>query len=108
MTEEKASTELSTLLQKKEDVFYTYYRQTETLLIEIFRKNRVTHNGKNWIILNNAVQHILKDTIAKFGFSLKISKLHLHMIEYRADPIRNVSEGFKKAKAYLDVLNIKA
>lgn len=69
----------------------------------------MTHNGENVIILNNAKHHILKDTIAKFDFGLKIPKLRLYMIEYRADPMRSLYGAFKKAEAYLDVLvNAKA
>ena len=68
----------------------------------------MTHNGENAIILNNAEQHILKDTIAKFGFGLKIPKLCLYMIEYRANPMRSLYKLFKKVKTYFDVLNAKA
>lgn len=68
----------------------------------------MTHNRKKAIILNNAKQYILKNIIAKFSFGLKISKLYLHMIEYRANPIYSFYETFKKAKAYLDMLNAKA
>ncbi len=106
--EEQASTELSTLSQKKDEDIYTYYRRTETLLIGISGRDQVTHNGENSIILNNAKQHILKDTIAKFGFGLKISELCLHMIEYKADPMRSLYGAFKKAEIYLDVSNAKA
>ena len=108
ITEKQANTKLSTLSQKEDEDLHAYYRRTETLLIGISGKDRVTHNGENAIILNNAEQHILKDTIAKFGFGLKIPELCLHMIEYRADPIRSLYGAFKKAKVYLDVLNAKA
>ena len=108
MTEEQASTELSILLQKEDENLYAYYRRTEALLIRISRRDRVSHNRENAIILNNAKQHILKDTIAKFSFGLRIPELCLHMIEYRADPMHSLYEAFKKAEAYLDILNTKA
>lgn len=108
MIEEQASIELSILSQKDDENFYAYYRRTETLLIRISGRDQVSYNGKNTLILNNAEQHILKGTIIKFGFGLKISKLCLYMIEYRADPMRNLYRAFKKAGAYLDVLNAKA
>ena len=108
MTEEQASTELSILSQKEDENLYAYYRRTEALLIGISGRDRVSHNGENAIILNNAEQHILKDTIAKFGFGLRVPELRLHMIEYRADPMRSLYGAFKKAEAYLDVLNAKA
>ena len=108
MTEEQASTELTTLSQKEDENLYTYYCRTETLLIGISGRDRVTHDGENTVILNKAEQHILKDIIAKFGFGLKIPELRLHMIEYRADPNRSLYGAFKKAETYLDVLNTKA
>ncbi len=58
--------------------------------------------------MNNEGQHILKDIIAKFGFGLKIPELCLHMIEYKANPMRSLYGAFKKAEVYLDVLNTKA
>ncbi len=108
MMGEQANTELSTLSQKKYDDLYTYHHRTETLLIGISRRDWKTHNGENSIILNNTEQHILKDLIAKFRFGLKISKLRLDMIKYRANPIRSLYGLFKKAEVYLDVLNAKA
>lgn len=80
----------------------------ENFYIRIARKNWVTYNGENTIILNRVEQHILKNTIAKFGFRLKIPKLRPHMIEYRADPNHSLYRAFKKAETYLDVLNVKA
>lgn len=108
MTEEQASTELSTLSQKENEDFHSYYRRTETFFIGISGKDQVTHNGANTITLNRAKQYILKDTITKFIFSLKTLDLCLHMIEYRAEPTRNLFGAFKKAKAYIDMLNAKA
>ena len=108
MTEEQVSTEISILSQKEDKNLYTYYHQTEALLIRISGRGRVSHNGENAIILNNAEQYILKDIIAKFRFGLRIPKLRLHMIEYRADPMRSLYEAFKKAEAYLNLLNAKA
>ena len=108
MTEEQASTQLLTLSQKEDEDLHAYYQRTKTLFIKILEKDRVTHNGENAIILNNAEQNILKDTIAKFGFSLKILELCLHIIEYRANLMRGLYGAFKKAEAYLDILNAKA
>lgn len=68
----------------------------------------MSHNRENAIFLNNAKQHILKDTIAKFGFGLRIPKLCLYMIKYRVDPMHSVYGAFKKAEAYLDILSAKA
>ena len=108
MIEEQASTELTTLLQKEDEDLYIYYYRTETLLIGISRRDQVTHNGENTVILNKTEQHIFKDTIAKFGFGLKISELRLHMIKYRADPNHSLYGAFKKVEAYFDILNAKA
>ena len=108
MTEEQANTELLILSQKEDQDLYTYYCQTKTLFIGILGKDQVTHNRENTIFLNNAEQYILKDIIAKFGFGLKIPELCLNMIEYKANPMRSLYGAFKKAKAYLDVLNAKA
>lgn len=66
------------------------------------------HNGKNAIILNNIEQYILENTIVKFGFGLKIPKLYLDMIEYRADLIHSFYGTFKKVETYLNILNAKA
>ena len=79
--EEYAGTELTTLSQKEDEDLYIYYRQTKTLLIEISVRNWVTYDGENTVILNKTKQHILKDTIAKFVFELKIPELRLHMIK---------------------------
>lgn len=106
--EEQPNTELSILSQKEDEDLYVYNYQTETLLIGILGKDRITHNGENTIILNNVEQHILKDLIVKFGFGFKIPKLYLHMIKYRADPINSLYGAFKKTKIYLDILNAKA
>lgn len=65
-------------------------------------------NQKNPIVLNNAEQYIFKDTITKFGFNLKIPKLCLHIIEYRADALSNLYGAFKKAKIYFNVLNARS
>ena len=105
--EEQASTKLTTLSQKEDKYPYVYYRQTEILLIGIFGRERVKHDGENTIIFNKVEQHILKNTIAKFGFGLKIPKLVLHMIEYRADLNRSLYRAFKKAGTYLNVLKTK-
>ena len=77
------------------------------MYIRISENDRVTYNRENTIILNNAEQHILKDTIAEFGFGFKILKLCLYIIEYRANPMYNPYRAFKKAKAYFGVLNAK-
>ena len=108
MTEEQASTELSLLSQRKDEDLYTYYCRKETLLIKVSGRNRVTHHGENSIILNNVEQHILKDSIAKFGFGLNIRKLRLHTIDYRADLMRSLYGALKETEAYFDVLNAKA
>ena len=108
ITEKQASAELSILSQKEDKDLFAYYRRTEILLIGILEKDQVTHNRENTIILNNAEQYILKNTIAKFGFGLKILKLRLYIIEYRANPMRSLYGAFKKAKAYFNMLNAKA
>lgn len=107
MTEEQTSTKLSTLSQIKDKDLHVYYRQTKTLLIEISEKDCVIYNGENAIILNNAKQHIHKNTIIKFDFSLKIPKIHLYIIEYQANPMHSLFGVFKKAEVYFDILNAK-
>lgn len=77
MTEKQASTKLTTLSQKKDDDLYTYYYWTEILLIDIPGKDKVIHDGENIVIFIKGEQNILKDTIAKLGFGLKIPELHL-------------------------------
>lgn len=67
----------------------------------------MTHNRENAVILNNAKQYILNNTIANFGFSLKNLKFCLYLIEYKIDLICNLYKTFKKAKIYLDILNSK-
>lgn len=67
----------------------------------------MTHNRENAVILNNVEQYILKDTVIKFSFGLKILVFYLYMIEYRANLMRSLYGVFKKARAYLDVLNAK-
>lgn len=101
------SIKLLTLSQIKNKDLYIYYCQTKTLLIEIFRRNQVTHNRENSIVLNNKKQNILKYIIAKFSFSLKILKFYLYMIKYRVDLMRSFYGAFKKTKVYLDILNAK-
>lgn len=108
MMEEQASSELSNLSQKEDENLYVYYQRTETLLIGISGKDRVTHNKENAIILNNTEQYILKNIIAKFCFGLKSHKLCRHMIDYRANPMHSLYGAFKKTEAYLNVLNAKA
>lgn len=69
--EEQASKELLSLIQKKDKDFYTYYCYTEILLAKIAKKDQVTHNRKNTVILNKAKQHILKNKSTKFLFKLR-------------------------------------
>lgn len=59
------------------------------------------------MVLNNAKPYILQNTIAKFEFDLKISKLYLYMIEYRADLIHSLYKACKKAEIYLDIPSAK-
>lgn len=94
-------------MQKKDEDLYVYYCRTENLFIGISGRDRINHNGENSIILNKVEQYILKDTIIKFCFGLEIPKLHLYMIEYRADPMYSLCKVFRKAKTYLDILNAK-
>lgn len=49
----------------------------------------------------------MKDMIAKFGFKLKISKLHLYMIKYRVDANYSLWGVFMKAETFFDILNAK-
>lgn len=107
LTDEQASTELSTLSQKEDEDLYAYYRRTETLLTEIAGRDRVSHNGKNAVILNRAEQHILKDTITKFISGLRNLDLRLRMIEYSTEPARSLHETFEKAKAKMLILSTK-
>lgn len=68
----------------------------------------MTYNRGNKVILNYAQQDILKNTIAKSGFGLKIPKLRLYIIKYKADSMQNLYRGFKKVETYFDILNTKA
>ena len=108
ITEKDVSIELLVLSTKDDKSFHTYQHQRETLLIKISGKNRVTHNGENTIILNNAIKHIVKNTIAKCGFSHRIREHCQDKIEYKANVIRNFYETFKKVEAFPDLLNAKA
>ena len=107
ITEERASTELASLTQKEDKDLYTYYCCTEVLLTRIAGRDRVTHDGENTVILNRVEQHILKDTITKFIFGLRDPDLCLRMIEYRAELAQSLYKAFKKAKAYILVLDAK-
>ena len=107
ITEERASTELLSFTQKKDEDLYTYYCCIEFLLTGIAGRDRVTHNGENAVILNRAEKHILKDTITKFIFGLRDSDLRLCMIEYRAEPAQSLYSAFKKAEAHILVLDAK-
>lgn len=52
MTDELASTELSTLSQKEDEDLHAYYRLTETSFVEISRRDRVTYDGANTVTSN--------------------------------------------------------
>ncbi|MCJ1344829.1 hypothetical protein MMC31_003032 [Peltigera leucophlebia] len=54
MTEEQASTELSTLSQMEDEDHHSFYRRTETLFIRISGRDRVTHDGADTVTLNRA------------------------------------------------------
>ena len=101
ITKEQANTKLLTLSQKADESLHIYHRQIETLFIGISRKYQMTHDREKAIILNNAEQYILKDTITKFGFGLKFAKLHLHIIEYKAKPMCSLYRTFKKPRRTL-------
>lgn len=105
---EQVNIQLSMLSQKNNEDFYTYYSWIDILFIRIFWRNYITHNRENIIILNNIEQYIFKDTITNLCFDLKITKLHLYIIEYSVDPIYSFYRVFKKLEVYLDELNAKA
>ena len=66
ISDEKASAELSSLAQKKDEDLCTYYRRTEDLLKEIHGRDQVTNNSRDTIVLSPSKQQFLKDTIMKF------------------------------------------
>lgn len=105
--EKQISKKLLTLFQKKDDDFYAYYHQIKNLFIRISKKDQVIYIRENIIILNNAKQYIIKDTIIKFCFGLKNPKFCLYLIQYRVNPICCFYGIFKKAEIYLDILNAK-
>ena len=105
--EERASTELSSLTQKKDKDLYRYYCRIEVLLTKIAGRDQVTHDGENAVILNRAKTHILKDIITKFIFGLRDLDLCLCMIKYRTEPAQNLYGAFKKTKAHILVLDTK-
>lgn len=78
------------------------------MLIGISEKDHITHGREKVIFLNKVKQYILKDVIAKFGFSLKIQDFCLNMIKYRANPIYSFYRIFKKIKVYLGILDTKS
>lgn len=108
MTEKQVSIELLILSQKEDENLYIYYHWTKTQLIKISEKNQKTYNRQNLIVLNNAKQYIPQNTIAKFGFYLKISDLHLSIINYRVNLMCNFYRVFKKTKIYLNVLKYQS
>lgn len=67
----------------------------------------MTYNGTDTVILNRTEQHILKDTITKFIFGPKTLDLCLYIIKYRAEPTLSPFRVFKKAEAYINMLNAK-
>lgn len=99
MEEKQAIRELLILSQKKDNDLYAYYCWPNILFIKIQRKNYLTYNKENTIIVNNIEQHILKNTIVKFGFSLKIIMFCIHIIKYKADLMHGLDKMFKKANA---------
>ena len=105
--EERASTELSSLTQKKDKDLYRYYCRIEVLLTKIAGRDQVTHDGENAVILNRAKTHILKDIITKFIFGLRDLDLCLCIIEYKAKPVRSFYKVFKKAETHILVLDTK-
>lgn len=59
------------------------------------------------VILNKVEQHILKNTVIKFIFGLKILDFYLYLIKYRVELICSLFRVFKKAQAYINVVNAK-
>ena len=59
--------------------------------------------------MNNTKKHVLKDTITKFGFGLKILKLYFHIFKYKTDSIYSLDKVIKnETKIYYNTLNAKA
>ena len=108
MIEEQTSTKLTTISLNEDEDLYIYDYWIETLLIGISRKDQVRHNRENIVLLKKVKQYILKDTIDKYVYKLKIPKLLLYMIEYKADPNYSFYRVFKEAEMYLDIFNDKA
>lgn len=104
---EQVSIALSSFTKHKDKNLYIYYYCIEVLLIGIARRDWVTHDGENAIILNKAQQHILKDTISKFIFGLRNPNLHLGMIKNRNKLAQSLYEVFKKAEAHILILDTK-
>ena len=105
--EEQVSIELSSLTQKEDKDLYPYYRLKEVLLTRIVRRDRVTYDGENAVILNRVEKHIFKDNITKFIFGLKDPVLHLCIIEYSADQAQRLYEILKKVQAHILILDTK-
>lgn len=78
------------------------------MFIWIAERDCVTYNEVNIIILNRVEQYIFKDTIIKFIIGLKTLDLCLYMIEYRAELTYSFFGAFKKAEAYIAILNTQA
>ena len=95
------------MTQKKDKKLYIYYCCTDVLLTKIARKNQVTHDKENAVILNKTEIYILKNTITKFIFSLRNLDLCLCIIEYKAKLVQSLYRAFKKAKTYILVLDAK-
>ena len=77
------------------------------MLIKIARRDWVTHDRENVVILNRVEQHMLKDIIIKFIFGLRDPDLCLYIIEYKAEPAQSLYGAFKKAKAHILILDAK-
>ncbi len=106
--DEKASAELSNLVQKEDEDLYTYYHCTEGLLKSIHRRDQVTNSGRDTVALSPVKQQLLKDTIMKFILRIRNLDLQFCVVEYQANPIPSFYGAYKQAESTLFVLETQA
>lgn len=108
MTDDRISAELASLVQEEYEDLYTYYRQTEKLWKEIYRRDQVTNHGRKTVILSLPEQQLLEDTIMKFILGFKNFDLQFCVVEYRINPTPSLHRAYKFAESALAILHIQA
>lgn len=80
----------------------------EGMLKKIYGRDKVTNNSRDTVMCSRSKQQLLKKTIMMFFLWIKNLGLQFCIVKYCANPILNLSSGYKQAELTLLILQTQA